>query len=91
MNDLMMYETVTLEECEKAEVDPHSWRPEESTWKWYTEQDGEDTVLYANFHDLNPNEQNVEIAVRRNVFMPTENGIGYITVSGFLMDKAATT
>ena len=91
LNDLMMYETVTLEECEKAEVDPHSWRPEESTWKWYTEQDGEDTVLYANFHDLDPNEQNVEIAVRRNVFMPTENGIGYITVSGFLMDKAATT
>ena len=90
-NDLMMYETETLEACEKAEVDPCAWNPEESTWKWFTEQDGDETVLYANFHGLNPNEQNVEIAVRRNVFMPTENGIGYITVSGFLMDKAATT
>ena len=91
INDLMMYETVTLEECEKAEPDPCSWRQEESTWKWYCEQDGDETVLYANFHDLDPNGQNVEIAVRRNVFMPSENGIGYITVSGFLMDKAATT
>ena len=91
LNDRMMYETETMEECEKAEADPCSWRPEESTWKWYTEQEGDWTVFYANFHDLDPNTQNVEIAVRRNVFMPEENGIGYITVSGFLMDKAATT
>jgi len=91
INDLMMYETETLEECEKAEPDPCAWVQEESTWKWYTEQDGNYTVLYANFHDLDPNTENTEIAVRRNVFMPCENGIGYITVSGFLMDKAATT
>lgn len=91
VNDLMMYETVTLEECLAAEVDPCSWRPEESTWKWFTRQEGDETVLFANFHDLNPNEQKVEISARRNVFMPSETGIGYITVSGFLMDKAATT
>ena len=91
INDLMMYETVTLEECVKAEPDPAAWNKEESTWKWYTEQDGDETVLYANFHDLDPNAENVEIAVRRNVFMPSENGIGYITVQGFKMDKAATT
>ena len=91
VNDLMMYETVTLEECVKAEPDPAAWNKEESTWKWYTEQDGDETVLYANFHDLDPNAENVEIAVRRNVFMPSENGIGYITVQGFKMDKAATT
>ena len=91
LNDLMMYETVSLEECIQAPVDPCAWQPEESTWKWYTEQDGDETVLYANFHDLDPNQENVEFAVRRNVFMPSENGIGYITVQGFLMDKAATT
>ena len=39
----------------------------------------------------NPNEENVEINVRRECFMPSETGIGYITVSGFNINKAATT
>ena len=90
LNDNMMYETVTLEECEKAEADPCAFDAELSTWKWYTEQDVDETVLYANFHDLDPNAEKVEILVRRNCFMP-ENGIGYITVSGFNINKGATT
>ncbi len=91
LNDRMMYETVTLEECEKGEPDPNSWVPEESVYKWYTEQDGDRTVLYANFKGLDPNAENVEIAVRRNCFFPSKTGVGYITVSGFLITKAATT
>ncbi len=91
LNDNMMYETVTLEECEKAEADPCAFDAEKSTWKWYTEQDGDQTVIYANFKALDPNEQKVEITVRRNCFMPDENGIGYITVSGFNINKGATT
>lgn len=75
LNDKMMYETVTLDECVAGEVDPCAWNPEESTWKWYTEQDGGETVIYANFHDLDPNQENVEILVRRNCFMPDENNI----------------
>ena len=91
LNDNMMYETVTLEECEKAEADPCAFDAELSTWKWYTEQDGNETVIYANFKELDPNAQKVEITVRRNCFMPDENGIGYITVSGFDINKGATT
>ena len=91
LDDRMMYETVSLEECAKGEKDPASWDPEGSTWKWYTEQDGDETVIYANFHDLDPNTRKVEIVVRRNCFMPDENGIGYITVSGFNINKGATT
>ena len=91
LDDRMMYETVSLEECEKGEKNPASWDPEGSTWKWYTEQDGDETVIYANFHDLDPNTRKVEIVVRRNCFMPDENGIGYITVSGFNINKGATT
>ena len=91
LNDRMMYETVTLEECEKAEADPCAFDAELSTWKWYTEQDGNETVLYANFKGLDPNDQKVEILVRRNCFMPDENGINYITVSGFDINKGATT
>ena len=91
LNDLMMYETITLEECIAGEVDVHAWEPEESTFKWFTEQDGNNTVLYANFQGKDPNEEKVEISVRRNCFMPDKNGVNYITVSGFNINKAATT
>lgn len=91
LNDRMMYETVTLEECLAGEKDPYAWNAEESTYKWYTEQDGDDTVLYANFQGKDPNAEKVEIAVRRNCFMPEKTGVGYITVSGFDINKAATT
>lgn len=53
LNDRMMFETVTLEECLKGEADPYAWNNEESVFKWYTEQDNDETVLYANFQDRN--------------------------------------
>ena len=91
LNDRMMYETVTLDECLAGEEYPYSFVKKESVYKWYTEQDGNSTVFYANFQGLDPNQEKVEIAVRRNCFMPEETGIGYITVSGFVITKAATT
>ncbi len=91
LNDRMMYETVTLEECLKGEADPYAWVQEESRLKWYTEQEGNTTVLYANFQGMDPNRERVEISVRRNCFMPDKTGIGYITVSGFDIQKGATT
>ena len=91
LNDRAMYETTTLEACRNGEVDPHAWNPQEAQYLWYTEQDSNDTVIYANFRSLDPNAEKVEIAVRRNCFMPEENGIGYITVSGFVITKGATT
>ena len=91
LNDLAMYETVSLEECMKGEPDPCAWNQEEARYLWYTEQNGNETALYANFQGLDPNAEKVEIAVRRNCFMPEENGIGYITVSGFDIQKGATT
>ena len=91
MNDLMMYECGSVEECEAGKPDPHAWTQEEAKYLWYTEQDGNETVLYANFHGKDPNKQKVEISVRRNCFMPDQTGISYITVSGFTITKAATT
>lgn len=91
LNDRQLYETVTLEECVKGDVYLPSWEHEWSTYKWYTEQDGNETVIYANFQGKNPNEENVEINVRRNCFMPSKTGVGYITFSGFNVNKAATT
>ena len=91
LNDRMLYEAETLSECLKGEVYTPSWEPEYSVYKWYTEQDGEDTVLYANFKGKDPNKENVEINVRRRCFFPDRTGIGYITFSGFTVEKAATT
>lgn len=91
LNDRQLYEAETLEECLKGEIYAPSWEPEWSVYKWYAEQDGNETVIYANFHDCNPNEENVEINVRRNCFMPSKNGVDYITFSGFTVTKAATT
>ena len=91
LNDLAMYETVTLDECIEGAVDPCAWVPEESKYKWFTVQEGNTTVLYANFQGLDPNKEKVEIAARRNCFMPDKTGVSYITVSGFKIDKGATT
>lgn len=91
LNGRQLYEAETLEECMKGEVYPPSWEPEYSVYKWYTEQENNETVIYANFQGKNPNEEHVEINVRRNCFMPSKTGVSYITVSGFYMEKAATT
>ena len=93
LNDKALYETSSLLDCIKGEVYECSWVPEDSVYKWYTMQDEEkdETVIYANFRGKNPNEENVEINVRRECFMPSKTGRNYITVSGFNINKAATT
>ena len=52
--------------------------------------DKENTAIWAQFKGLNPNEQLVEINVRRTVFYPEKPGMNYITVRGFAMRHAAT-
>ena len=91
LDDRQLYETETLEECIRGDIYGPSWEPEWSVYKWYTEQEGDYTVIYANFQGKNPNEENVEINVRRRCFFPSETGKGYITFSGFNVNKAATT
>ena len=91
LNDRMLYEAASLEECREGAVYPCSWVPEESIYKWYSKQEGGCTVLYANFQGADPNQEKVEINVRRECFMPDKTGVGYITVSGFTICKAATT
>ncbi|MDO5445080.1 MAG: right-handed parallel beta-helix repeat-containing protein [Eubacteriales bacterium] len=91
LNDMMLYEAASLEECLAGEVYECSWVPEESVFKWYSEQDGGTTVLYANFQGRDPNQERVEINVRRECFMPSKTGINCITVSGFTICKAAAT
>ncbi|MCR5093384.1 MAG: right-handed parallel beta-helix repeat-containing protein [Lachnospiraceae bacterium] len=91
LNDLAMYEVMSLKECMSAAADEFAWNAEESKFKWYTEQDGNRTVFYANFRGKDPNKEKVEFTVRRNCFMPEKEHVDYITVRGFNINKAATT
>ncbi|SDB02495.1 right-handed parallel beta-helix repeat-containing protein [Butyrivibrio sp. INlla16] len=90
LNGKSMYEENSLEAVENPEVRRSSWDPEFSVYTWFSAQEMNDTVIFANFHGKDPNEENVEISVRRNCFMPLTDGINYITVSGFAMRQAAT-
>ncbi len=91
LNDRALYEALTLEECLLGQVHQPSWEPEFSVYKWYTQQEGTDTVIYANFQGKDPNAETVEINVRRECFFPSQTGRDYITFSGFTVSKAATT
>ncbi|MCP8900954.1 right-handed parallel beta-helix repeat-containing protein [Gilvimarinus xylanilyticus] len=57
---------------------------------WHVTKDGENTVLWANFAALNPNEINVEVTSRPFGFFPSKAGLGYITVEGFSIENVAT-
>ncbi len=92
LNGKSMYETTSMEGVLNPVVYEKSWDPEFSVYTWYTEQDEEtnETLIYANFHGACPNDECVEITVRRNCFYPSKEGVGYITLSGFVVKQAAT-
>jgi alpha-N-arabinofuranosidase len=65
-------------------------KPAATTPLWFGQVDKENTTIWAQFKGVNPNEQRVEINVRRTVFYPEKTGINYLTVRGLIMRHAAT-
>jgi len=61
-----------------------------STYTWFCESDDENTTIWANFHHFDPNEEQIEISMRRSCFYPEKPGINYLTISGFYISQAAT-
>ena len=57
---------------------------------WFCKVDDENTSIWAQFGDVDPNEEVVEINVRQSIFYPDQPGRNYITVRGFMMHHAAT-
>ena len=90
LNGKSMYEAFSLEEVMHPDIDPRSWDPAFTVYKWYTVQDRNTTLIYANFHGADPNQECVEINVRRTCFYPEQTGRNYITLSGFTVKQAAT-
>ena len=66
------------------------FQPASGTPLWFATVDGSETSIWAQFKDLDPNDNLVEINVRQSVFYPEQEGINYLTVSGFRMEQAAT-
>lgn len=92
LNDKSLYEVDSRDKIDNPPVNEETWDPDFAKYVWYTEQDydSDETVLYANFHEYNPNEENIEINVLPNCFFPKKEHVDYITVSGFVFTKAAT-
>ena len=90
LNGRSMYETDSLEDVLNPQKEPLSWEPAFSVYKWYTCQEGDCTLLYANFQGADPNLETVEINVRKACFYPEKTGLNYITLSGFTVKQAAT-
>ncbi len=85
-----MYEVFDLSLCMHPERDNRSWDPDFTRYVWYTAQDDGHTVIYANFGDRNPDDENVEFSVRKACFYPEKTSVNYITLCGFTICCAAT-
>lgn len=57
---------------------------------WWAEVGATTTTIWAQFKDVNPNSETVEVNVRQTVFYPDKPFINYITVNGLTMEHAAT-
>ena len=92
INNKSLYEVDSLDKVINPPVNEETWDPDFAKYTWFTCQDDEkeETIIYANFHDFDPNNELVEINVRPNCFFPRKEHVDYITVVGFNITKAAT-
>jgi len=90
MNGKSFWEMETLEKVIHPLPVKDSWDTEGSIYTWFCESDEEFTIIYANFHEADPNKELVEINVRKSCFYPDSKSINFITVKGFQMSQAAT-
>ncbi|MCG2462229.1 DUF1565 domain-containing protein [Flavobacteriaceae bacterium F89] len=100
LNNKSFYEVASLTEVESPSIlnasntvfnrkNIQTTDPDGSSYKWYAEVNKDSTILYANFHEFDPNRELVEINVRNSCFYPSKPHMNYITVRGFHMSQAA--
>lgn len=90
LNDCSLYEVTSIENVMNPDTIRSIRDPEGTQRVWTAIVDRDVTTIYANFGDINPNTEMVEIAVRPTCFYPTRQGLDYITVRGFHISQAAT-
>lgn len=90
LNEVSLWESATLEGVlnpKKTEIKIGG--PPPPTF-WFCESDNENTYIYANFRNADPNKELVEINVRKSCFYPEKTGINFLTIRGFILRHAAT-
>ena len=90
LNGMSLFEVPRIEQVLNPKPLEKTQLKKQSTYTWYCESDKNNTYLYANFHQKNPNKEQVEINVRKACFYPDKTDVNYITVRGFTMRQAAT-
>lgn len=90
LNNKSLYEKEAVEKVFRPEPNEKGKDSEGSQYTWYCENDGANTIIWANFHQYDPNKEQVEISTRRTCFYPEKPGIDYLTISGFDISQAAT-
>ncbi len=101
LNGVSLYEAASLDALRKAErresghqvpwID-HTEKidfPERTAYQWYAEVGADETTLWANFQDKDPNAERIEMNVRKCCFYPRRTGVNFITVRGFEICQAA--
>ena len=90
LNGKSLYEKENLEKVFNPVPNNKIMDPEGSTYTWYCDSDLNNTTIWANFHQYDPNKELVEISTRRTCFYPEKPGVNYITIDGFHISQAAT-
>jgi alpha-N-arabinofuranosidase len=81
LNNHWLDEAETLEDVHQAIDD----KP-----LWFAQVGDKQTTIWAQFKNIDPNKESVEINVRQSVFYPDKTGVDFITVKGFSLMHAAT-
>ena len=101
INGCSMFEANSMEDLYTAEIrlsgcqsDPLDVlqlipNPDSTKYRWFATVDAENTTIYGNFQDVDPNKECIEINVRKACFYPLKNYLNYITVRGFEIAQAA--
>lgn len=90
LDDVSLYETYSLDKVFAPDTLRTLRDPEGCTKVWFAQVDAEQTTIYANFGDVNPNDHTTEVSARPTCFYPTREGLDYITFRGFHVSQAAT-
>lgn len=90
LNDVSLYEVTDRQQVFTPDTIRSVRDPQGTQRVWHAEVDAENTIIYANFGNVDPNKERVEIAVRPTCFYPTRQGLNYITIRGFHVSQAAT-
>jgi len=64
--------------------------PDDTVYRWFAEVNENETVIYGNFQEKDPNACLTEINVRPTCIYPEKLNVNYITIRGFEIAQAAT-